>query len=122
MWEWFNRVPSEYCCLILPRIVWPMAVADIAIAVSYFAIGGWMFAVSLRHTPYGKLIQGGRLLLGMFILLCGLGHLMDVIKVWTPICDWLVIERLATATVSVVTWLWAWKHKADLLRIFGVKR
>lgn len=122
MFEWFNSVPAEYfCCLMLPRIVWPMMIADSVIALSYFAIGGWLFMISLKSSVYPSAIRGGRFLLGMFILLCGTGHLIDVIKIWHPLCDTMVVENIATATVSFMTWIWAWMNKDMIVKALGLK-
>jgi hypothetical protein len=121
MFDWFDSVPANYfCCLMLPRILWPMAIADAVIAISYFAIGGWLFMISMKPSVYPTAIRGGRLLLGLFILLCGTGHAIDVIKIWRPMCDTMVIENIATATVSLMTWLWAWANKETIIKAFAL--
>lgn len=122
MFDWFDTVVPGYCCLILPRIVWPMALADGAIFLSYMIIGGWLLSLSFIKNPHGKVMQGGIFLLALFILLCGLGHAIDVAKVWYPLCDTMVVERLATAAVSMLTWIWAWRHKKMLLQILVLRR
>lgn len=121
MFDWLNNVPPEYCCLMLPRIVWPMIFADSIIALSYFAIGGWLLWATATGSAYGRVIQSGRFLLGMFILLCGTGHLIGVVKIWIPVCDTMVFVQLATAGVSLATAVWAWINRALISRMFALK-
>lgn len=122
MFDWFDAVPERYCCLLLPRVIWPMVAADSAIAISYFAIGGYLLWIGIHRSAYTASLQGWRLMLGLFLILCGLGHLIDVAKIWYPLCDTMWIERVITAAVSVFTWLWAWRNKQELTDFFGTRQ
>lgn len=120
MFDWFNDIPAKYCCLFLPRVVWPMIFADTLIALSYFTLGiflVWTFIRSVRQGTAG-VMHSGWMLFGLFIFFCGLGHAVDVVKIFYPVCDTMTIVRLITAAVSVLTCIWLIAHRKTITALY----
>lgn len=90
-----------YCLLWKPWLVALHAGSDLVIALSYFAIpvAIWMF---LRKRPDLEL-RGVATLFALFIALCGVTHLIQVVTLWWGIYEIQGFAKLATALVSVVT-------------------
>lgn len=92
-----------------------MSVSDLCIAVSYLAIAAglfvlardrgapwlWIGALALirRAAPQPWIWRG----FAAFILACGVGHLVDVVAVWSPVYPVVAGIRVVTALASVTT-------------------
>ena len=119
LYEWIH--PHNFCCAWDDIYRWPMVAGDLIIAFSYFVISTWLYRSSTSgHGP--ALLLKGRFLLGAFVFLCGVGHLLDVVKVWWPICNIVAIERVITAVISLMTALWCFKYRKPLSDLFGIHR
>ncbi|MDY6785311.1 MAG: ATP-binding protein [Cyanobacteriota bacterium] len=96
-----NFMPHGMCYLWKPGLVWLHAISDLAIALSYFSIPAMLvyFVYKRKDTPFLKVF----ILFAAFIILCGIGHLMEVWTLWHPNYWTTGIERAATALVSVYT-------------------
>ena len=91
-----------YCLLWQPWLVALNAIPDLLIFLSYSAIpiALWKL-VRLRPELQQFRKLGG--LFALFILLCGLSHLVSLITLWWPIYPVLGLVKMATAAVSVTT-------------------
>jgi signal transduction histidine kinase/CheY-like chemotaxis protein len=98
--------PHGFCLLWDPGLIWLHALSDIGIGVAYFTIplALAVFARRRRDLVFRPVFW----LFAAFILLCGTGHLLDVLTLWVPAywADGLV--KAATAIVSIVTAVALW--------------
>ena len=93
--------PHGYCYLWDTNLVWLHVISDSLIAAAYFAIPAVLvwFARKRRDLPFNWMF----LLFGVFIVACGMTHVMEVWNLWHA-NYWLagVIKSL-TAAASVST-------------------
>jgi two-component system cell cycle sensor histidine kinase/response regulator CckA len=96
-------LPHGYCYLWNPRLLWTHVIADGLIALSYAALS--IALVVLYRRTRTTLPFGGSTMLafGLFIVLCGVTHAMDVWTLWTPSYWTSAGFKVATAAVSVMT-------------------
>lgn len=95
-------LPHLYCYLGSRRLVWSHVITDTLIGISYLAI-----SITLAHLIY----RGRRelpfhwmfLAFGLFIVACGLTHLMEVVTVWVPVYVLSAIVKGLTAAASMTT-------------------
>lgn len=94
-------MPHGHCYLWEPFTLWGHVISDLLIALAYFSI-----PITLVFFLYKKNIRQYRLVIALFaafILLCGLGHLVDVYNIWNGTYRLSAVIRIATAVVSVLT-------------------
>jgi len=109
MWELLKAIlsPSQYmphgnCYLWQTSLVWLHLVSDLLIGVAYLSITA-MLLYFLNKRKKEVPFQGVFALFGAFIILCGLGHLLEIWTLWHP-AYWLSgIEQAMTALVSCWT-------------------
>ncbi|TVP65492.1 MAG: GAF domain-containing protein [Nodularia sp. (in: Bacteria)] len=96
-----NYIPHGHCYLWQSPLVALHLVSDALIAIAYFSIPAMLiyFVNKREDMPFSKVF----VLFGAFIILCGVGHLLDIWTLWHP-DYWLSgIERALTAIVSCYT-------------------
>ena len=97
-------LPHGYCISGSPTLLWLHVISDSLIALAYFAIP--MSLVSLvrrrRDIPFGWM----GLLFGLFIVACGLTHVMGVWTIWDPVYWYSGTVKAVTAVASLGT-AWA---------------
>lgn len=108
MWETVQNfispsqfIPHGHCYLWKPSLVGLHLVSDLLIAIAYFSIPSLLiyFVCKRKDVPFHKVF----FLFSAFIILCGLGHLLEVWTLWHP-AYWLTgIESAFTALVSCYT-------------------
>lgn len=76
-------MPHGWCLLWSPTLITAHVVSDLAIAVAYFMIPA--FLLSFRHLLVDRRRRMLTLLFTMFILSCGVTHVMEVIVLWHPV-------------------------------------
>ena len=95
-------LPHGYCYVWQPGVLWLNAGSDVIIGVSYLAIAATLALLvhkARREIPYSSMIQA----FGLFIVTCGLTHLMEVWTLWAP-RYWLAGDlKLVTAIASAAT-------------------
>ena len=94
-------MPDGMCFQWKHEILWMHVIAELVVAIAYFSIP-LALAVVLnrrRHIPFGALI----LLFALFILLCGMTHVVGIIMHWEPVYRLQGLIKLATAAVSIAT-------------------
>ena len=94
-------IPHGHCYLWQTPLVGLHATSNILIALAYFSIPIALLYFVLTHKdiPFLNVF----ILFGAFIILCGVGHLLDVWTLWHPNYWISGIERAATALVSCYT-------------------
>lgn len=97
-----SYLPHSYCYLGSPGLVWSHVISDSMIALSYFAI-----SLTLAHIVYKfwRDIPFQRMFLafGLFIIACGLTHVMEVVTVWDPVYVLSAFLKAFTALASMTT-------------------
>ncbi|UBF26902.1 hypothetical protein K9N68_02635 [Kovacikia minuta CCNUW1] len=94
-------IPHGHCYLWQTPLVWLHVVSDLLIAIAYFSIPAMLiyFVYKRSDVPFLKVFG----LFGAFIILCGVGHLLEIWTLWHP-AYWLSgVEKAITALVSCYT-------------------
>lgn len=108
MLEWIERflavrglAPHGYCLLWDPALVWTHVVSDALIAAAYFSIPLvlWRLLVIRRDVQFGWMVG----LFAVFILACGMTHVMGMVTLWVPAYGWEALIKAITAVASVAT-------------------
>ena len=104
IYEYFkdsNFMPHGICYLWSPGLIGLHVVSDLLIFISYFSIPSMLFWVlrKKKHLPYATVL----LWFAIFILSCGLTHLMEVWNIWFPDYWMSGSMKLFTAITSLVT-------------------
>jgi signal transduction histidine kinase len=100
-------LPHGYCLSWQADLLLLHVVSDSLIALAYFSIPVTLWVFVRRRTDLG--FRQIFVMFGVFILACGITHVMDVWTLWHPdfwLDGWL---RLFTAGVSAVTAWLAWR-------------
>lgn len=95
-------MPSGYCLLWQPELVWMHALADLVIAISYISIPVIIFFILHKRKnmiPFSWVI----VMFASFIFLCGLTHLMELIGIWHAYYYLEGMIKILTAAVSMAT-------------------
>ena len=116
--SWFageQFLPHGHCYMWTPGILWMHVIADILIAMAYFAIPFVLIYVTRRRRdlPLNWLV----VCFGVFIVACGLTHVMDVWNVWHT-AYWLEgFVKVITAAASVPTAILLWRSLPFILSV-----
>jgi two-component system, sensor histidine kinase len=96
-----NYPPRWYCGQWSSAMGWLHIVSDVAIFVAYFTIPAMMvyFLRKRRDFPMTPVLW----LFALFILCCGVGHLLEACIFWYPAYHLSGLVKLMTATVSLGT-------------------
>ncbi len=94
-------MPHGQCYLWQTPLVSLYIVSDALIAIAYFSIPAMLiyFVSKRKDVPFSQVF----LLFGAFIILCGAGHLIDIVTLWYPFYWVAGLERAMTALVSCYT-------------------
>lgn len=116
--SWFSGeqfLPHGHCYMWTPGILWMHVIADILIAMAYFSIPFVLIHVARRRRdlPFNWLLVA----FGVFIVSCGLTHVMDVWNVWHT-AYWLEgAIKVITAAASVPTAILLWRSLPKILAV-----
>ena len=106
MWDFLERLfgggfmPHGHCYLWSPAMVWTQVTSNALIGVAYLSISSTLAYLVWRvKLPFSWVYTA----FGVFILACGLTHLLDVATVWHPIYWADAGVRVVTAAASVGT-------------------
>lgn len=108
-------MPHGMCFLWRPGLLALHAGSDLLIALAYFAIPAFLWA--LARSRDDLLPLWSLQLFGAFILLCGLTHLLGAVVLWNPFYYTQGLFKLATAGVSVATALMVWRAYGRILEL-----
>ena len=95
-------MPHGYCFLWQPGLVWLHAISDLVIALAYMSIPitiGYVVYKRKKYVPFQWLF----VLFALFIFLCGLTHLLELIGIWKAFYYFEGVIKLFTAAVSIAT-------------------
>ncbi|HKS55636.1 MAG TPA: ATP-binding protein [Steroidobacteraceae bacterium] len=116
--SWFSSgqfLPHGHCYMWSPGVLWMNVIADILIAMAYFTIPFALLYIARRRRdlPFDWLV----VCFGIFIVACGLTHVMDVWNVWHS-NYWLEgVVKLLTAAASVPTAILLWRFLPGILQL-----
>jgi signal transduction histidine kinase len=115
---WFSGeqfLPHGHCYMWTPGILWMHVIADLLIAMAYFAIPFVLIHIARRRRdlPFTGMLW----CFGIFIVCCGLTHLMNVWNVWNT-DYWLEgLIKVITAAASVPTAIMLWRALPAILSV-----
>ncbi|MGH8237121.1 MAG: sensor histidine kinase [Steroidobacteraceae bacterium] len=116
--SWFSSgqfLPHGHCYMWSPGVLWMNVVADILIAMAYFTIPFALLYIARRRRdlPFDWLV----VCFGVFIVACGLTHVMNVWNVWHS-HYWLEgVVKLLAAAASVPTAILLWRFLPGILML-----
>ncbi|WON72758.1 EAL domain-containing protein [Nitrosospira sp. Is2] len=119
----FNQedfIPHGHCYLWMPEVLWLHLISDAIIALAYMSIAiGLIYFVKHRTDLAYK---SAFAMFGLFIMLCGFTHALNILTIWTPIYWAEGMLKAGTAFASIVTAgvLWLLIPKALALPNLGV--
>lgn len=103
MKEW---MPHGMCFGWEPAILWLRVISDAVIALAYFSIPTALFYF-VRQRPDFRL-YAVLSAFALFIVACGITHIMDIVTIWVPWYGADAVVRLGCAFVSIVTAVALW--------------
>lgn len=95
-------MPHGYCLLWQPELVWMHVISDVVITLAYFAIPGAIIFLLIKRKqsiPFRWVF----VMFALFIVLCGVTHLISVFVLWHPFYYFQGIMKTLTAMVSIAT-------------------
>ncbi|MBX9699180.1 MAG: PAS domain S-box protein, partial [Acetobacteraceae bacterium] len=93
--------PHGFCLLWEPWLIWSHALGNLGVALAYFSIPFALVRFVRRRDDL--VFKPVFWLFAAFILLCGTGHLVDLVTLWLPLYRLDSVVKLATAGVSLAT-------------------
>jgi PAS domain S-box-containing protein len=84
-----------------PGLIGTHIAADAAIALAYFSIPALLFRFMRRRRDIK--FNWIFLAFGLFIMACGITHIMDIVTLWVPAYQLAAFFKVVTAIVSVLT-------------------
>lgn len=108
-------MPHGHCYAWTPGVLWMHAVSDVLIAMAYFAIPVVLFHVARRRRDLP--FQGLFICFGVFVVACGLTHLLAAWNVWHA-AHWLEgALKVLAAAASVPTAILLWRALPRVLSL-----
>jgi signal transduction histidine kinase len=116
--SWFSSgqfLPHGHCYMWSPGVLWVNVVADILIAMAYFTIPFALLYIARirRDLRFDWLV----VCFGVFIVACGLTHVMNVWNVWHAHYWVEGIVKLIAAAASVPTAILLWRFLPGILML-----
>lgn len=96
-----DYMPHGHCYLWQPHLLWSNVLSDLVIAVAYFSIPAALAYITRKRRDLQ--FRGLFLLFSLFIILCGVTHLLSIYVVWHGHYGLLATFKVATAVVSMIT-------------------
>ncbi|PHN07892.1 sensor histidine kinase [Flavilitoribacter nigricans] len=94
-------MPHGHCYFWRPEILWPHVLGDVFTSLAYFVIPLLLYRF-VKARPDVK-YPGVFLAFSLFILCCGITHLLATVSVWQPIYRAEAVAKVTTAMVSMGT-------------------
>jgi signal transduction histidine kinase len=122
MWAFFERLldssmfsPHGICLLWEPELIWLHVTSDALIAAAYFSIPvALTILVSKRpDVDFGWIFWA----FAIFIMACGVTHLLSIVTLWVPIYGIEGIVKALTAVASILTAITLWPLLPKILAI-----
>ena len=102
MVEGGSFLPHGVCYLQQPNLILLHVVSDALVALAYFMIPVALIYLS-RHIAWRLSFSWAVGLFAAFIILCGAGHVLDIVVIWVPVYWLQGFQRALTAAVSIAT-------------------
>ena len=110
-----SYAPHGYCLLWQPSLIWTHVISDALIALAYFSIPIALITIVRRR---GDIAFGGMFwLFAVFILSCGLTHVMGIWNLWHGDYGAEAVIKAITAAASVPTAILMWSLLPKVLAI-----
>ena len=112
-------MPHGHCFQWDPGILWTSIISDTLIAVSYMAIPFTLIFQIMRKRkdlPFNWMF----ICFGVFIVACGLTHVMEIITIWKPYYPISAIVKAVTAAASVPTAIILYRIAPKIVRLPSV--
>jgi len=97
-----SLLPHGYCFMRKPDLIWLHVISDGVIAFAYFMIP-LVLIYFIRRMRARISFNWAIALFAAFIVLCGTGHILDIVVIWKPIYYLQGWVRALTAVVSLAT-------------------
>jgi len=110
-------MPHGFCLLWRPDILALHAISDLVIAAAYFSIPLAILSFVRRRADLAPEHKRVAVLFSVFILACGLTHVMAVLVLWWPFYVEDGLIKAFTALVSLFTAVALWPMLPRLLQI-----
>ena len=115
LFDYSDFMPHGHCYLWKPGILWTHVISDAIIGLAYFSIP---IALSVFISKRKDLeFKGLFVLFALFIVACGLTHLMAIYTTWNPNYFMEGILKAITALVSILTAIVLWPLIPKALQI-----
>lgn len=98
-----SYLPHRFCYLAQPWLIWTNAPADFSIFLAYCLLFEALFVLAWMVRRQLQAYLWIFLAFGLFILTCGLTHLMDVITIWHPLYPLSTTIKIICALASIPT-------------------
>jgi signal transduction histidine kinase len=107
--------PHGICLLWEPELIWLHVMSDAVIAAAYFSIPVALsiFVSKRRDVDFGWVFWA----FAIFIMACGVTHVMSIITLWVPVYGIEGIIKALTAAASIVTAVMLWPLLPKLLAL-----
>ena len=94
-------IPHDRYYLWQPQLVWLHILSNLSIAIAYFSIPAMLIYFLYKHSdvPFLRIF----ILVGVFLILSGTGHLLEIWTLWHPVYWLNMVEQAITALVSCYT-------------------
>ena len=112
-------MPHGHCFQWDPGILWTSIISDTLIAASYMAIPFTLVVQIMRKRkdlPFNWMF----VCFGVFIVACGLTHVMEIITIWKPYYPISAIVKAVTAAASVPTAIILYRIAPKIVRLPSV--
>ena len=110
-------MPHGFCLLWRPDILALHAISDLVIAAAYFSIPLAILYFVRRRADLAPEHKRVAVLFGVFILGCGMTHVMSIVVLWRPFYVEDGLIKAFTAVVSLFTAVALWPMLPSLLAI-----
>ncbi len=97
-----SLLPHGYCFMRKPDLIWLHVISDGVIAFAYFMIPV-LLVYFIRRMRARISFNWAIALFASFIVLCGTGHVLDIVVIWEPVYYLQGWVRALTAVVSLAT-------------------
>ncbi len=98
-----SYLPHRFCYLAQPWLIWTNAPADFSIFLAYCVLFESLFVLAWMVRRQLQRHLWIFLAFGLFILTCGLTHLMEVITIWHPLYPLSTTIKIICALASIPT-------------------
>ncbi len=117
-----DLTPHGFCLLWEPGLIWLHAISDGVIALAYFSIPIALIVFVARRRDLG--FNWVFVLFAVFILACGLTHVMDIATLWWPAywAQGIIKGVTAIASLGTAVLLWPLIPKALAIPSFAAMR